>query len=375
MAPPHDAPTFLFAGGGSGGHIAPSLAIAERIADLDGEARALFVCSERPVDRAMLEQAGARFDPLPASPPSRRPAALARFALDFARSVRQAVALVRRERVTRVVAMGGFVAAPVVAAARLAGAKVTLVNLDAPPGKANRGIARRSGDVLSAVEVTQPAGFCREVVGVPIRRCALARDDAATCRVQLNLDPVRHTLLVTGASQGASSLNAMLVELVGLAPSAFDGWQVLHLCGAGEADPILRAYAGAGIPARVEPFCHEMGLAWGSADLAVTRAGASSVAEAWANAVPSLLMPYPHHADRHQYRNAAPMVAAGGAVISDDPANADDGGAALLALLRDGPRREAMRGSLRARPAPDAAATVARILLESVPSRNSRRRA
>jgi UDP-N-acetylglucosamine--N-acetylmuramyl-(pentapeptide) pyrophosphoryl-undecaprenol N-acetylglucosamine transferase len=316
----------------------------------------------------MLEEAGARFEPAPASPPARRLATLVRFAVNFARSVRLAVSILRRERVDRVVAMGGFVAAPVVQAARLAGVGVTLVNLDAPPGRANRWIARRTRHVLSAVEVPERPGFARAVVGMPVRRGALALADAETCRRGLGLDPARPTLLVTGASQGSRSINEMLARLAADDPGAFAGWQVLHLCGSDESARLRAAYGSAGIAARVEPFLHEMGAAWGSADVAVSRAGASSVAEAWANAVPTLFMPYPFHQDCHQHRNAEPMVACGGALVADDrldPAkNAAAAGAVLRELLRDRPRQDAMRAALRRRPARDAAGTVARLLLE-----------
>ena len=117
----------------------------------------------------------------------------------------------------------------------------------------------------------------------------------------------------------------------------------------------------------VTPFLHEMGLAWGSADLAISRAGASSVAEARANAVPTIFMPYPYHRDRHQENNAKPMVDAGGAVIETDnidPArNAQAVGATMAALMADHQRRAAMRQSLRSHPGPDAAETVARMLV------------
>ena len=102
----------------------------------------------------------------------------------------------------------------------------------------------------------------------------------------------------------------------------------------------------------------------------MSRAGASSVAEAWANAVPTLFLPYPHHRDRHQYRNAEPMVRVGGAIVVDDlldaPANAAEVGARLVELLRDEGRRETMRQCLREHPPPDGAERIAEHLLGSL---------
>ena len=134
--------TFLFAGGGSGGHLSPGLAVAERLGELDASARAYFACSHRDIDRTMLDRARVAFEQIPGSPFSLRPGALARFARDFVRSRRAARAILHRLAAERVVAMGGFVAAPAAAAAVAEHLPVTLVNLDAPPGKANRWIAR-----------------------------------------------------------------------------------------------------------------------------------------------------------------------------------------------------------------------------------------
>jgi UDP-N-acetylglucosamine--N-acetylmuramyl-(pentapeptide) pyrophosphoryl-undecaprenol N-acetylglucosamine transferase len=359
--------TFLFAGGGSGGHLSPGLAVAERLAEIEPATRAVFACSQRAVDRTMLEPAGVEFSPLPGSPFSVRPAGLLRFLRDFRRTRRAARDLLRRASVERVVALGGFIAAPVVAAAGRLRTPVTLLNLDAPPGKANRWIARRCREVLTAVPVPEMPRFARRVVGMPVRRQALAPGPPEECRRALDLDPAAPTLLVTGASQGAGTINTLLAALVHDEPGALAGWQVLHLSGPRDEQRVGEAYAAAGVRALVRPFLHEMGLAWGAADLAVSRAGASSVAEAWANAVPTIFLPYPHHRDQHQRRNAQPMADAGGAVVEVDRVapewNLQGAGAAIRRLAADAAERDAMRSRLRAQAPPDAAAAIARLLL------------
>ncbi len=293
--------SFLFAGGGSGGHINPGLAIAERLGELDPGTRSVFICSRRPLDIALLAEARMSWVASPASPPSFRPAGAVRFLLNFARSARLARNLLRAESVDRVVALGGFVAPPVAAAAAARHLPVTLLNLDALPGKANRWVARRCQQVITAIEVPTLPGFAEEVVGMPLRRSALAPGDQAHCRRALGLDPRRPTLLVTGASQGAGTINRLMIWIArwhsGLLKPR---WQIYHLSGPDREVPVRRAYEAAGIDGLVEPFQSRMGLAWGAAELAISRAGASSVAEAAANHVPTLFLPYPYHRDDHQ---------------------------------------------------------------------------
>jgi UDP-N-acetylglucosamine--N-acetylmuramyl-(pentapeptide) pyrophosphoryl-undecaprenol N-acetylglucosamine transferase len=366
------APSIIFAGGGSGGHLAPGLAIDERLRELSAQARSMFLCSNRAIDAAMLGEAGVRFTALTATPPSIRPAAALRFVRNFRASQRQAREIMQREQATHVVALGGFVAAPIVKAARTLRIPTLLVNLDSPPGKANRWMARFCDRVVSAVPLPDMPGFASQVVGLPVRRRAIAPAGPDECRARLGLKPNVPVLLVTGASQGATSINALMVELARTAPSLFDGWQVLHLTGHGVDEPLRAAYTQAGIAAAVLPFLHEMGLAWGAADLAISRAGANSVAEIALNAVPTVFLPYPYHKDMHQRHNAQPLVnlggpGTGGAVMETDlidpAANARHLTPILQSLMRDSSRRQGMREVLRAHPMPDAALTIARMLV------------
>ncbi|GMV26673.1 MAG: UDP-N-acetylglucosamine--N-acetylmuramyl-(pentapeptide) pyrophosphoryl-undecaprenol N-acetylglucosamine transferase [Phycisphaerae bacterium] len=347
----------IFAGGGTGGHIFPGIAIAESLQSMHGDrADCCFAVSDRPLDAEILRVAGRQFVVIPAAPFSARPRKLLRFVGRWGRAVRTARELIRGMKAScgggvDVLAMGGFVAAPVVQAARVEKVPVTLVNLDAAPGLANRWIARRAARVCSAMEVEAGQLGTGRVQMVPpiVRRAARAAGTAAECRRMLGLDPNRPTLLVTGASQGARSINAFVAQFAagraGLLQQA--GWQVIHQTGKGEAAAAEQAYAAAGVPAVVREFIDEMGVAWGAADVAVTRCGAGSVAEAWANAVPSLMMPYPYHKDQHQKKNAQVLVQAGAAVVCDDliepGANDRAVGTVLERLMRDPQERERMR--------------------------------
>jgi UDP-N-acetylglucosamine--N-acetylmuramyl-(pentapeptide) pyrophosphoryl-undecaprenol N-acetylglucosamine transferase len=363
--------SIVFAGGGSGGHLSPGLAIAERLITVAPEIGSVFLCSDRKVDAMMLREAGANFVSMPARPPSLRPVALLRFVRAWFAAGAAAERALREHGARHVVSLGGFVSAPVVRRARRMGIPVTLLNLDATPGRANRSVARWASHVWSAVRAKGLPGWDGSVTGFPVRRSAIAPGDAARCRVELGLDPARHTLLVTGASQGATSLNRFMPHFAEQRASLLAGWQVLHLAGSmpdAEIAALADRYARAGVQAKVIPFLHRMGLAWGAADVALTRAGANSVAEAALNRVPCLFVPYPHHRDLHQRENARELVEAGAAAIALDAiepeANMQVMGRLLESLVTDGPARDRMAAALAAQPRVDAAERIARRLAE-----------
>jgi UDP-N-acetylglucosamine--N-acetylmuramyl-(pentapeptide) pyrophosphoryl-undecaprenol N-acetylglucosamine transferase len=363
--------SIVFAGGGSGGHLSPGLAIAERLITVAPEIGSVFLCSDRKVDAMMLREAGANFVSMPARPPSLRPVALLRFVRAWFAAGAAAERALREHGARHVVSLGGFVSAPVVRRARRMGIPVTLLNLDATPGRANRSVARWASHVWSAVRAKGLPGWDGSVTGFPVRRSAIAPGDAARCRVELGLDPARHTLLVTGASQGATSLNRFMPHFAEQRASLLAGWQVLHLAGSmpdAEIAALADRYARAGVQAKVIPFLHRMGLAWGAADVALTRAGANSVAEAALNRVPCLFVPYPYHRDLHQRENARELVEAGAAAIALDAiepeANMQVMGRLLESLVTDGPARDRMAAALAAQPRVDAAERIARRLAE-----------
>ncbi len=362
------APCVVLAGGGTGGHISPGLAIAERIGEIAPDAEAVFACSTRRIDAEMLSEAGAVFHPIPAESPSLEPRRLWRYLVSLGPTRQSVRELFDGRRVSCVVSLGGFVTPPVVAEAVRRKVPVLLVNLDATPGRANRWVARRATETVSAVPVPKLPGFASAVVGMPIRRSAIAPAATEACREELGLDPGSPVLLVTGASQGAQTINDTMQALARTHPAAFEHWQVLHLCGAGGAVAgLAKAYREAGVRAAVLPFVHRMGVAWGAAEMAVSRAGANSVAEAQANHVPTIFVPYPWHKDLHQRENAQPLVDAGAAELAldliDVQRNVASLGARTLDLMQDAARRMAMRRALQLQDAGDAARRIAHRVL------------
>ncbi|MBL8745217.1 MAG: glycosyltransferase [Phycisphaerae bacterium] len=360
--------TIIFAGGGTGGHLYPALAIAEHLRETEPSVRCLFLCSPRPIDSRILSEESAEFVVIPAQPLGMHPMRLLRFAIGWRRAVRSAREVLSREAkrcVVQVVAMGGFVAGPVVHAARAERLPVILVNLDAVPGKANRWIARRSERVLDAAS----SGAWPKALAIRpiVRRSAIASMSKEECRVALGLAPEMPTLFITGGSQGARTLNDLMALLARDHAPIFQGWQVYHQTGPDADEAMQRSYDEAGIPARAVAFCRTMNLAWGAADLAIARCGAGAVAEVWANSVPTIFLPYPFHRDQHQRRNAQPLANAGGALIFRDWVDArrtaSDLQADLSRLLSDVNARTEMHASLQRLGPADGASEVARILL------------
>ncbi|HZW11282.1 MAG TPA: UDP-N-acetylglucosamine--N-acetylmuramyl-(pentapeptide) pyrophosphoryl-undecaprenol N-acetylglucosamine transferase, partial [Phycisphaerales bacterium] len=308
--------------------------------------------------------------PIPAAPLALSPRALARFAWRWGGAVRAAREALRRMKAecsdVRILATGGFVAAPVAQAARIERVPLLLLNQDAPPGKANRWIARIADSIFTTAQVDRPGWTPIPPV---VRRAALAPGDAAQCRRELGLDPERPVLFVTGASQGSRSVNEFLAGFVRAhaAELRADGWQVIHQTGSADNATWRAAYDEAGIPAVVEQFFDSVGVCWGAADAAVSRAGAGSVAEVWANRVPTLFLPYPYHRDQHQRLNAEPLVRAGAALIERDhiqpEPNLAHAGPALLDLLRSPTRRHSIRAAVGGLGPVDGAARLAAAII------------
>lgn len=310
------APTIVFAAGGTGGHIYPALSIAQRLRDERPDTQVAFLCSERPIDARVLGATDELWTPIPAKPFGVKPLTLARFVWHWGAALRAARAVLKGA--DALVVTGGFVSPPAARAARVERVPVVLLNLDAVPGKASRLVSRRATCFTTLASDHTPEGW--ERLAPIVRKSLLEERNPGACRNELGLDPDTKTLFVTGGSQGARSLNESVIAFVQHHPKALEGWQALHQAGTGDdiADRLREAYDRAGVRAIVTPFVNRMDLAWHGADLAISRAGAGSVAEARATRTPTIFLPYPFHADDHQMLNARHLTDAGAALVITD---------------------------------------------------------
>ncbi|MDO5051397.1 MAG: undecaprenyldiphospho-muramoylpentapeptide beta-N-acetylglucosaminyltransferase [Pseudoclavibacter sp.] len=328
--------SYLLAGGGTAGHVNPLLAVADAIRRRDPRDEVLVLGTREGLESRLVPERGYELLTIPKLPFPRRPdLAALRFPARMAGTVRHVRRLLSEHRVDAVAGFGGYAAAPAYLAAR---GRVPFVihEANAMPGLANKLGARWAWAVGVAFEDTPLPGA--ETVGMPLRREIETLDRAARRGEAFGffgLDPNRPVLLVTGGSQGARRINetvrASAPDIVGA------GWQVLHIVGrlSPFQDPGLEHY-------RVVEYCDRMELALAAADLAISRAGASTVCEMTAIGLPAVYIPYPV-GNGEQAVNIGQMLREGAARSVRDREFTPEWVCDRLApLLEDRPALEAM---------------------------------
>jgi UDP-N-acetylglucosamine--N-acetylmuramyl-(pentapeptide) pyrophosphoryl-undecaprenol N-acetylglucosamine transferase len=362
--------SYFFAGGGTGGHIYPLLAVAEQVQARQPDAEIHFFHSTRAVDERVFEKTGFGRTPLPASGLYAHPVKLLRFVLTFQQSCKIAMREIARRKNAVVVGAGGFVAGPVCRAGHRLGVPVALLNVDITPGRANRLSARWADEIFVQFEESK-RHFPRtratmHTVGCPLRGRFL-HPDAKKAIGDLGLDANKHVLLVTGASSGSSRINEAICRLLPKLEAFADRWQIVHLTGLDNYKTVLDNYRGTRVSHKVLDYYDGMADLFAATGLVIGRSGAVSVAEYAVAGVPSICLPYPFHKDKHQYLNAGKLAEVGAGVIVDDVPNADERVARLWRelepLMGDDARRRGMSEACKRVARPEAAAEIAAGLL------------
>jgi UDP-N-acetylglucosamine--N-acetylmuramyl-(pentapeptide) pyrophosphoryl-undecaprenol N-acetylglucosamine transferase len=325
----NDRITILFAGGGTGGHVFPGLALAAELLQLRPDLSIEWVGTRGRVEERAVPAEGYPLHFIDVSfLKGRRGLALLKAVVALPKAGVDAVSLVRRLSPVAVIGLGGFVSGPVCMAASLMNIPVFLLEQNARPGITNRSVSRIAEQIYATFRESS-AWFPKSrltIAGNPIRPALLRQVHRRAADLTR---PVR--ILVVGGSQGARVLNQRMPALAKALSDAGVVAEYRHASGKGHEDATRAAWAAAGMEAQVDPFIDDMASAYAWADLLICRAGATTISELTALGIPALYVPFPQAADDHQTANARSVVDAGGGLMVTD---AEFGNPACVDMVR-----------------------------------------
>jgi UDP-N-acetylglucosamine--N-acetylmuramyl-(pentapeptide) pyrophosphoryl-undecaprenol N-acetylglucosamine transferase len=349
----------VIAGGGTGGHLYPGIAVARELLRREPDARVTFAGTARGIESRVVPREGFELDLLrSAGLKGTSLSARLRGLLLLPLSAIDAWRIISRRSPSLVIGVGGYSSGPVVLAAAVRRVPTLLLEQNAVPGLTNRLLSR----VVSAAAVTFDStrsffgrrGF---VTGNPVRPEFFGEN------VQPAAD--RPGVLIFGGSQGAHAINVAMVEAAPRLAAYPGGLAVTHQTGERDVELVRGGYQRAGLDARVEPYLYAMDREIAAADLVICRAGATTLAELTAAGRPSILVPLPTATDDHQRKNAEVLAAAGAAEVIEQKSLAGDRLAErIVGLLADRPRLREMAAAARRLARPNAAAEIVDRALE-----------
>jgi len=305
--------------------------VAERLAEAIPRARITFCGVGKPLERQSVAGAGFEYFTLSARPLPRGVGEAVAFVLEQFSSFVAASRFLREERVDAVVGLGGYASAPMARAAIRRNVPLVLLEQNAVPGKATRWLANGASLICTSFDQTRAKLRCRcpvRMTGNPIRRRFLTKPQpvvaplsfkhggATNGRGFMGENP-RRQLLVLGGSGGAHALNENVPPALYKVSRQLRGWRIVHQCGNSDLEATRALYRKFALDAAVEPFLDDMPATLAATDLAITRAGGSTLAELAASGVPAVLVPYPHATDDHQAINARHYASGHGCITID----------------------------------------------------------
>ena len=358
----------LFAGGGTGGHLYPALALADELKRRDSNVTIAFMGTKDRIEARLVPAAGYPFYPVTVmGMPRRLSPELLRFLKTLYSSLTEARSILHAFKPDVVVGTGGYVSAPAILAGALEKVPTLICEQNSLPGLANRMLSYFAREVVTTFPKSEsffPRGKST-CLGNPIRSdvYSLTRQEA---RKLLGFPSTPYLLLITGGSLGARSINRAVIEAL---PSwlAQKDWSILHLSGPGDHATVAAATSVMGDRYRLEPYMETMPLAIASADLVLSRAGATTVAELTAAGKPMILVPF-EHGGKDQPANAAALQKLGAALVVPD---SDMSKLETLVedLMKDEKRRQAMAEASLQQGRPQAAQAIVEKIVSLARSR------
>ncbi len=344
----------IIAGGGTGGHVIPALAIARELRESFG-AEVLFIGTARGIENRLVPGAGYPLRLIEVGALKRVSLATrVRTLFDLPRAIARSAQILMEFRPNVVLGVGGYASGPAMLAAALGGIPTLIFEPNVVPGFANRVVASMvSAAAVHFEETCRWFRRCR-VTGVPVRR--------EFFEVSARRESGPPTLLLFGGSQGAHPLNVALIQSLPALRERLPDLHIIHQTGERDYQEAQAAYLQAGVSAEVYPFIEDMPAAFARADLLLCRSGASTVAEVAAAGKPAILAPFPGAADQHQLRNAEALARKGAALLmAESELNPKRLVEVVGGLINDSRRLASMSAAARAMSHPQAAAEIARL--------------
>ena len=360
----------LLTGGGTGGHLFPAVATAQEFQKQLPGTTVLFVGTKRKVDTASLENYGYQSKTIDCHGVKGKDIVqLIKAIVTLPRAYLQALKIIKEFKPDVILGVGGYVTGPVVSAARTMGIPAVIHEQNSVPGLANR----KLGAIVNKICLSLPGSGAQfdqgKIVytGNPVRADILA---LARQKTKARLE--KRTVLVLGGSQGAKAINDMLPAAIAcLGGERRASVKIIHQAGEKDIDGVRSAYKASGVEAIVEPFFRKMDLVYSQADLVVSRAGATTLAELSVLGKPAILIPYPYAADNHQEKNGQYYVLGGGALqFVQKSLSSEKLGDAVAELLFDESKLLNMSAAMKKLSFPDAPERIVACCLEQIKRRS-----
>ncbi|MGZ6235749.1 MAG: undecaprenyldiphospho-muramoylpentapeptide beta-N-acetylglucosaminyltransferase [Syntrophales bacterium] len=301
----------IIAGGGTGGHLFPGIAIAEEFLRRDQASSILFIGTKKGLEQRVLGSTGFNLHTLDVEGiKGRGITKILGALLKIPRSLIESYRLIRAFCPDIVIGVGGYASGPAVMAAYFMGVKTAIAEQNALPGITNKILGKFVDRIFVTFPETRKWFPEKKIIvsGNPVRAAFLAGIREAEKRAG------KFTLLIFGGSQGARGINTAVLDSLSYLTEIKDNLKIIHQTGSADVDSLAAHYRSHGIDAEVLPFITDMARAFKSADLIICRAGATSIAEITASGKAAILIPFPHAANDHQTKNAETLIKAGAAV-------------------------------------------------------------